>query len=65
MNTEVTKKLKNVIGREKYLRLLQAALSCKSFRFGRQAALSWLAIYPGDLDVASSGLVGEIDRDRP
>jgi tetratricopeptide (TPR) repeat protein len=51
MNTEVTKKLKNVIGREKYLRLLQAALSCKSFRFGRQAALSWLAIYPGDLDV--------------
>ena len=51
MNNEVAKKPRNVISRSKYLTLLDSALACKAFRFGRQAALSWLAIYPGDLEV--------------
>ena len=51
MNNEVAKKPRNVIGRAKFLHLLDSALACKAFRFGRQAALSWLAIYPGDLEV--------------
>lgn len=42
---------KNVVGREQYLRMLDAAVRCKAYRFGRQAALSWLAVYPGDLEV--------------
>jgi predicted Zn-dependent protease len=40
-----------VINRGKFLHLLDSALACKAFRFGRQASLSWLAIYPGDLEV--------------
>ena len=51
MNNEVAKKPRNVINRAKFLHLLDSALACKAFRFGRQAALSWLAIYPGDLEV--------------
>ena len=51
MNNEVAKKPRNVVNRAKFLHLLDAALACKAFRFGRQAALSWLAIYPGDLEV--------------
>jgi len=39
------------ITREQFVRMLEATLECKSFRFGRQAALAWLAIYPGDLQV--------------
>ncbi len=51
MNDETTRKPKNLINREKFLRLLDSALECKAYRFGRQAALAWLAIYPGDLEV--------------
>ncbi len=34
-----------------YLQALQAALAAGSVRYARQAALEWLAIYPGDLAV--------------
>lgn len=51
MNNDGVKKPRNVINRVKFLHLLDSALACKAFRFGRQAALSWLAIYPGDLEV--------------
>ncbi len=34
-----------------FIRLLEAALIARSQRFARQAALNWLAIYPGDLEV--------------
>ncbi len=34
-----------------FTRLLEAALTARSLRFARQAALNWLAIYPGDLGV--------------
>lgn len=37
--------------RAEFLELLEGSLASRSLRFGRQAALAWLAIYPGDLDV--------------
>jgi hypothetical protein len=37
--------------RKSFLNLLDTALQVKSWRFTRQGALLWLAIYPGDLDV--------------
>ena len=37
--------------RPQFIQLLDAALAARSFRFGRQAALAWLAIFPGDLQV--------------
>ena len=38
-----------VVRRGKFLTLLQTALSNREFQFARQAALIWLASYPGDL----------------
>ncbi len=38
-----------LVSRRDYLRILDAALQTESFRFARQAALSWLASFPGDL----------------
>jgi hypothetical protein len=35
--------------RQRYLDILRAALSTHQYRFARQAALDWLATYPGDL----------------
>jgi tetratricopeptide (TPR) repeat protein len=35
--------------RHRYLDILRAALSTHQYRFARQAALDWLATYPGDL----------------
>lgn len=40
------------ISREQLLIYLTSALQTRSIRFGRQAALSWLATYPGDLQVS-------------
>jgi hypothetical protein len=37
--------------RSQFIQMLEAALETKSFRFGRQSALAWLAVYPGDLGV--------------
>ncbi len=51
MNNGAARKPKNLINREKFLVMLDAAFACKAYRFGRQAVLSWLAIYPGDLQV--------------
>ena len=39
------------LSRTSFIQLLDAAFAARSFRFGRQAALAWLAIYPGDLQV--------------
>lgn len=39
------------IDRENALLLVQTALAVKSLRFAQQAALKWLAMYPGDLEV--------------
>ncbi len=40
-----------IISRAKLVLLLTAALESRSYRFARQAAVSWLAIFPGDLTV--------------
>jgi len=42
----------NTISRDQLLLYLSSALQTRSIRFGRQAALSWLATYPGDLQVS-------------
>ena len=38
-----------LLSRRDYLQVLDAAIQAGSFRFARQAALSWLATFPGDL----------------
>jgi tetratricopeptide (TPR) repeat protein len=35
--------------RETYINILSAAISAQEYRFAREAALKWLAAYPGDL----------------
>jgi len=35
--------------RETYINVLSAAISAQEYRFAREAALKWLAAYPGDL----------------
>ena len=39
------------ISREKMLSMLDAGLEAKAYRFTRQAALSWLTSFPGDLEI--------------
>lgn len=41
----------NLMERRTLLQILQAAVDVQSYRFARQAALSWLAAFPGDLEV--------------
>lgn len=41
----------STISRDQLLLYLSSASQTRSIRFGRQAALSWLATYPGDLQV--------------
>ena len=43
-----------IVRRGKFLTLMQAALSSREYQFARQAALIWLASYPGDLLVSFS-----------
>ena len=42
----------NVLRRETLIAMLRAALLTGELRFARQAALSWLAAFPGDLEVS-------------
>lgn len=39
------------ISRSMLINVLNAALDLKEYRFARQLALSWLSIYPGDLEI--------------
>jgi hypothetical protein len=41
----------SILSRSRLLLILEAALESKSFRFARQTALTWLAVYPGDMEV--------------
>lgn len=41
----------NGYDRKTYLTILDTALQARSWRFARQAALLWLAVYPGDLEI--------------
>ena len=40
-----------LLSRRSFIQILNAALASKSYRFARQSALSWLAVFPGDLQV--------------
>ncbi len=40
-----------VFTRKSFLQLLEASLESGSYRFARQAALNWLAVFPGDLTI--------------
>lgn len=51
-----------IIDRGRMLLLLETSLQVKAFRFSRQAALSWLSSFPGDLEVENyyaKALIGE------
>lgn len=50
-NISPTPQKVQMIDREHLLRLLKNGLDVKSYRFTRQAALSWLSAFPGDLEV--------------
>lgn len=39
------------VSREVFLSILMAAETACAYRFGRQAAVAWLAVFPGDLEV--------------
>ena len=39
------------MNRDQFLGMLSAAEAAGSYRFGRQASVAWLAIFPGDLEV--------------
>ena len=50
------------ISREKYLKVVSAALEVENYHFAREAVLNWLATYPGDLLAGlyyAQALVGE------
>lgn len=40
-----------IFSRPRFLQLMAAAFESGSYRFARQAALNWLAVFPGDLTV--------------
>lgn len=51
-----------ILPRYQYLALLQAAIRASEFRFAREAALTWLAAFPGDLEAGllyAEALMGE------
>jgi tetratricopeptide (TPR) repeat protein len=52
-NEESLPKIKGKIDRAKLLLLLRTAIGCGDYRFARQAAFLWLAVYPADLLVNS------------
>jgi hypothetical protein len=51
---EQTSQAKNnlfTISRYRFLRILRTAIECEEYQFGKQAAMLWLANFPGDLFV--------------
>jgi len=54
--------VKSTLPRDRYLRIVSAALSAGNHRFAREVVLSWLATYPGDMLAGlyyAQALVGE------
>lgn len=52
----------NMVTRKEFLRILDAGLSSASYRFTRQAALTWLALFQGDMAVSlvlAKTMIGE------
>jgi hypothetical protein len=65
MNTNQTDV--KVLSRENFISMLKAAAETKSSRFLRQAAMHWLAVYPGDLGIQlwlAKGLIAENKLDE-
>ena len=50
--TQLSANSETVMQRASLLVILDAAIETKSYRFARQTALSWLAVFPGDLGVS-------------
>jgi hypothetical protein len=58
---------KNMFSRDDFIQLLRYALECGSFRFLRQAAMAWLAVYPGDLEIRlvyATGMIADGKSDQ-
>lgn len=53
------------LNRAEYVKMLQVAHQCKSYRFMRQACLHWLAIYPGDLEIQYLQALGVWNEGKP
>ncbi len=52
----------HLFSRHDFLRILEAGLACANYRFIRQAALTWLAMFPGDMTVTlflAKAMMGE------
>ena len=50
-NSSMNKTDPQLVDRQRFVQFVQAGLESQSFQFIRQAAMSWLASYPGDLEV--------------
>jgi tetratricopeptide (TPR) repeat protein len=55
---------KNIFRRETIIRVLRAALESGEYRYARQAALTWLAAFPGDLEVTLLQAQAVLAEDR-
>ena len=67
LNIDTQTSRANRVSRQGYLNLLNASLSVGEFRFARDAALYWLALFPGDLKVSllyAQALLGEKHAER-
>ncbi len=53
MSTQPSTKEKKpmMVNRQRMMQILNAGLGTGSFRFTRQAALSWMTVFPGDLEI--------------
>ena len=49
MKPEDIPSVKSTLSRDRYLHIVNAALSAGNNRFAREAVLKWLATYPGDM----------------
>jgi hypothetical protein len=52
MNQESIKENSQIIKRPTFIALMSAALEIQEYQFARQAGLSWLANFPGDLPIS-------------
>ncbi len=54
-----------VFNRDLILKMLQAALESGDYRFARQTAISWLAAFPGDLEITVLQAKAVVSEGRP
>ena len=51
MNTHLNPGEIRIISRSEFVKMLDAAIATRSFRFLQQAVINWLAVFPGDLGI--------------